>query len=178
MDFKTYFKRQLVLASLTVAIASIIIAVKSLRLTQKSVESANRPYLVISLESIQVTSSIVDYLVLRNYGKSGAIIDSITLDLDYEGLKNQPFTSLENFSIAPGQSIPTAMTYTQSTDSYQRDRVFRLKYHNEQKCYEESFIVGSNQLKFMAFSKPKPSKNTKLEEIISKTAAEMLRRNL
>jgi len=166
-----------IFTSLTIALFSLSVSRKSLKLTQQSIDSANRPYLVIYLETIQISKTIVDYLVLKNFGKSGAIIEKVTLDLPYDGLKRQPFVELNNFSIAPEQSISTSLFDARETETFSDKRIFTIKYSSHSETYTDTFFINDEQLKFMSFSKP-DAKDDLLQTVISKAASEIIRKNL
>ncbi len=83
---------------------------KSLKLTQKSIEEANRPYIVCYMDYVDV-GYFQKYLVIKNFGKTPAIIKSIETDKEIEEFKNgKALDSLNNVTIAPGQKFIRAIS--------------------------------------------------------------------
>lgn len=104
MDLKTIIELISIFATLIISIISIVIAVKSLKLTRKSIEDANRPYVVSSIET-SVSFYIEKYLLIKNYGNTAAKIKSINFSetIDNQNL-NRFIHSIEGAYIAPNQS--------------------------------------------------------------------------
>ena len=86
-----------ILASTLISVISIIIALISLIQTNKITKEANRPSVIIFLESISVTSARNKYLVVKNFGNTPAKIDNIICSREIDfcfGLN--PFKDLIN----------------------------------------------------------------------------------
>lgn len=92
-----------------VSIVSVTIATKSLKLTRKSIEDANKPYISCYVEMVEV-GHFQKYFVIKNYGKTPATILDIRFDKEVTGLGRQGnIDSIKNSLIAPNQKIITAV---------------------------------------------------------------------
>ncbi len=177
MKLSTSDKIQIIsiIATTLISVVSVIIAVATLRQTNKITEEANRPYVVIYLEVIQVTSSFTYYLVIKNFGASGAIIDSVSYFPDFQNkFKNKPFSKLENHFIAPNQSLSTACCFQKPYIPI----TFVINYHQGKKFYTESFIINPEATSSILITKSAPSNSSNLEKIIAHSAQELIRTNL
>lgn len=98
-----------IVVSTLVAITSIFIALKSLKLTRKSIEEANRPYVTCFVSAID-TGFQAKYFVIKNFGKSGARIINIEFNKNLPELgRNGTIDSIINSLIAPNQKFMTAV---------------------------------------------------------------------
>lgn len=98
-----------ILATTIISVVSVIIATKSLRLTRKSIEDANRPYIGCYVEMIEV-GHFQKYFVIKNFGKTPATIIDIKFDKEIKGLGRQgKIDSIKNALIAPNQKFITAV---------------------------------------------------------------------
>ncbi|PLC18144.1 hypothetical protein BV582_04960 [Bacillus paralicheniformis] len=163
-----------------ISIISIFIAVKSLKLTQKSIEDANRPYIVVYRDYIQVLANIHEYIVIKNFGKSGATIESLTFEPNYlDASRNKPiFKNIKNTFIAPGQSIVTPTGLHAFENNRKGVIVATINYRDNIRTYSEKMTLNEEILNDIAFTKSKPSKNESIQTVIAKAAQEFLRKNL
>ena len=165
-----------VIISAVTAITSLIIANKTLKATYHSIDEANRPYVVAYVDSIFVTTHRNDYLIIKNFGKSGAVIDSVTVPSNYHlyGITNDFISSLKNCFIAPNQSFMSSFT------TMHRDGIstFKIKYHDGQKSYEDTFSFNEMICRSCVFSKSEPKEATSLEKAFYHCTEEFLRKDL
>lgn len=92
-------------ATVIISLVSIVIASKSLRMTRKSIEDANKPYIGCYVDMVDV-GHFQKYIVVKNFGKTPATIISIEFDKEIDSLgRNGKLNSLENTLIAPGQNF-------------------------------------------------------------------------
>ncbi|SCM96435.1 Uncharacterized protein BWINRASL_03517 [Bacillus mycoides] len=168
-----------IILTTTISIISVVIAVKSLKTTQKSIEEANRPYVVVYQEQIQVLANIRTYIVVKNFGKTGAVIESLTFEPNYYDAADKPaFKSLENTFIAPGQSIMTVASTNNLPSENGGITVATIKYKDTNQDYTEKISLNTQLIRELIFSKTNPSKSQSIESVITKTAEELLRRNI
>jgi len=94
---------------LITSITAVVISVKSLKLTEKSILNANRPYVTMYVETID-TIYFSKHLVIKNFGKTSAKIKSLdfTSELD-EFNKDNQMQSLVKGMIAPNQKFTTSL---------------------------------------------------------------------
>ncbi|MFC3900098.1 hypothetical protein [Aliicoccus persicus] len=102
-----------ILAATTISVVSIIIATKSLRLTRKSIEDANKPYISCYVEIIEV-AHFQKYFVIKNFGKTPATIIDIIFDKEITGLGRQgKVDSIKNALLVPNQKFITSVDVTE-----------------------------------------------------------------
>ncbi|GGE36053.1 hypothetical protein GCM10011391_13560 [Pullulanibacillus camelliae] len=162
-----------------VSAVAVIISILSLKQTQRSIEQANRPYVVVYRDYIQALDTICEYIIVKNFGRTGAIIDSLEFHPNYLGTRgNNVFEHIDNTFIAPSQSISTVTSY----NAFDNDRSGITKvivaYHNGKKHYQDTIKLNEELDHDLAFAKIKPSKGKSEGEIITKTVQEILRRGL
>lgn len=168
-----------IILTTVISIISVVIAVKSLKVTRKSIEESNRPYVVVYRDYIQVSSSIMEYLVIKNFGKTGATIESLVFKPSYHDSRNKPlFPNLEHTFIAPGQSIMTVVSSNAFKSEREGVTVATIKYKDTIGSYTEKINLNEALMRDITFAKTNPSKSQSIETVISKTAEELLRRNL
>lgn len=133
-----------IFVSLITSIVAIVISVKTLKQNSKMIEESTRPYLVIYGSSTNFQSPNF-YLVLKNFGQSGAIVQSFTSNLDlanYSYNENYvPFSHIAGTTIAPGQSflcnLDTRKLYKESIILE-----FTITYAASNKLYTETFSIN------------------------------------
>jgi len=92
-------------ATTLISIVSVIIALKSLNLTRKSIENSNKPFLACYIEMIEV-GHFQKYLIIKNFGRTPAIITNIHFDRKITGLgRFGEINSIKDAMIAPGQKF-------------------------------------------------------------------------
>ncbi|MGE7944088.1 hypothetical protein ACQKNB_18585 [Lysinibacillus xylanilyticus] len=126
-----------------ISIASVWIALKALQTTKNSIVEANRPYVVIAIETIDI-GFYAKYLVVKNYGNTGAYIKSIKSNHDFSDKYFSNF--LKDFSdkfIAPGQSFITYLDIQQNESHMQ----FEISYTDSNKEYKETFKLDTSLYK-------------------------------
>lgn len=170
-----------IISSTLVGLLSIIIAILALRQTSKSIREANKPYITAYLESITVTDTRVQYLVLKNFGKTGALIKSVTVFPIYEPHigDGQPFQNFNDVSIAPNQSFshPVRIFYSQQ-DPEKLNRQIKISYEFNRKSYCETIEINEVAIAELAITKTSPSKSVTLEKVVSRAVQELIRHNL
>lgn len=167
--------------SLWIAVKSLKQSQKSIELAELSIEEANRPYVVVYRDFIQVLSTAHEYLVIKNFGNTGATIDSLKIDPPYTNdsdIHFNDFSNLKNTFIAPGQSISSAIFANAANNKRSGETKFFIDYHTSQKCYSDIFCINENISRDILVTKTNPSKNKTVEEILVKTSEELLRRSL
>jgi len=151
-----------IIATIIISLVSIWIAVSTLKQTNKITEEANRPYIVVYLETIQVTSSFIQYLVVKNFGNTGAMIDSISYEPEFKNKYDlRPFEEFKNHFIAPNQSITCVCGFEFPCEPI----IFRINYHQDKNFYSESFTINPNALAKLINSRASNSKMSELEKL-------------
>ncbi|MGE7366047.1 hypothetical protein ACQKKE_05310 [Desemzia incerta] len=168
------------LVGLLISIVAVVISILSLKQTQKSIEEANRAYVVVYRDYIQVNLAVHEYIIVKNFGKTGAIIDSIEFYPEYKDSFQEKviFKNIKGTFIAPNQSISTVS----SNNAFYGEREglikVTVKYHSDNKDYIERLTLNEDLIKDLNLSKTSVGKSTRLETVVAKTTEELLRRNL
>ena len=133
-----------IIASLAISIIAIIISCVTLKQNSKMIEESTRPYVIMSLKTTNFSSQHI-YLVLKNYGTSGATITKLSCNHDlskYTGIPTKkPFDNISGSFIAPNQSYITNLNskylYTDENLVFS----FDIEYKNKNKTYSEHFDI-------------------------------------
>lgn len=167
----------------TVGIVISLIALwqskKSIQLTEKSILEANRPVIAVYLEYSQVLNTPKEYLVIKNFGNTPATIDSVKLDAKINIIEDgEIFTQSVPFILAPNQSFSTVLRVN-VFDSQQEEQSINaeINYHDSIQQYSDTFCLNQNLVKDMRFSKSNPGKNSTVQQVLSQTTEEIIRKN-
>lgn len=97
-----------IILSTIISLIAVIISVVTLRQNNKMVEESTRPYVIVYM-GIANFQSPSYYMVLKNFGQTGAHITKFSCDYDLSKCSFSPniipFEHIENTFIAPGQSF-------------------------------------------------------------------------
>lgn len=116
MTVAEYIELGVGLVTAATAVISVLIAVKTLRQNNKMIRNSSRPYIAVSFQSTN-SQSISVYLIIKNYGASGAEIKSLKFSDKLVGVSASkiwapPFEGINGTFLAPGQSIVCAIDTT------------------------------------------------------------------
>ena len=170
-----------------ISIVAVVISVKSLKQSEYSITQANRPYVVVYREYIQILDAVHELIVIKNFGKSGALIESITFSPEYKdrvnGFNKNLFRNINNTFIAPNQSITTVVSIDALNDKAKREGItqvqvsyYDLSSKNKDK-YIEIFKINEDLRKDLVFSKSSPEKRS-ISDVFVSSFMELLRRRI
>lgn len=170
----------LTIVSLTISIIAVKQSQKSIKLTEQSILDANRPYIVVYRDHVQVLSSVHEYTIIKNFGKTGAFVDSLTFTPKFkDSLKGRDvFGHISGTFIAPGQAISTVSSinvFSTPEDTPNIDAT--ISYHDSINHYTDHFTLTTDILHDLYFSKSNPSKNKTVQEVITKASEELIRKS-
>ena len=167
-----------VIASLITSLVAIIISVITLKQNSRMISESTRPYVVMYSQSTNFQSPSL-YLVLKNFGQSGATITKLECDFDlslWSGINNKtPFSNFEGVFIAPGQSFLTNL-YTAKVFEDPHPITFKISYKSEKKSYSDSFTINPSSLSDLV--KSRAATDGKDLKIISYTLQDLVEKNL
>lgn len=164
-----------IIVSTVISIISICIAVKSLKQTNKSICDANKSDVVIYPDFIQVNSIRTNYLIIKNFGKSSAIIDSIDFsNNDFFENTYTPFYNLSKCSIAPNQTFSTIVDYKKYP--YIPFDI-TIKYHDNLGSYEKFFSINTEAMAKQLVGLATSNNQDSLEKTISTIGQELIRKS-
>lgn len=133
-----------IIASLITSVIAIIISVKTLKQNSEMIEESSRPYVAV-YSGITNCQSPSYYIIVKNFGQSGAYITDFSCDFDLSKCSfnenRVPFSHMAGTFISPGQSFicnvrPEAL-FKNSTPI-----TFFLKYRFNEKEYCDSFALN------------------------------------
>lgn len=147
-----------IICSSILSIVAIVISVVTLVQNNKMIFESNKPNIVIFSKVISFTTPY-SYLILKNFGNSGATILNIQYDKDLKSFFDRvPFKNIENTFIAPNQ----AFVYPLLPDFKLDDTIkFTINYKYLNKEYSEDCAVTFEHYKDIAYTKVHSSKDIK-----------------
>lgn len=148
-------------------IMAIVISVLTLIQNNKMIFESNKPYISIFSKIISFNSPHL-FLILKNFGTSGAIIVNIEYDevLDSYFYK-KPFENMKDVFIAPDQSYVYPIDNEENIDSIIN---FKVTYKYLGKIYTENHTVKFSQYHDVAVVKYHSSKDLKeLSEVLQES---------
>lgn len=135
--------------SAVVAVIAVVISVVTLRQNNKMIYEANKPIIEMYIHGIDVHSTH-KYLVIKNFGKTSAKIQSLSFSKDLDAYNNDTrLKSLIGTGIAPNQSFVTIY------DKSFNDRLTAtISYTSEVSKHEEfhEFQLDFGQLNSLRYS--------------------------
>ncbi|MFR1687963.1 MAG: hypothetical protein ACLSVX_12375 [Massilimicrobiota timonensis] len=135
-----------IIASLITSIVAIWISVKTLKQNNQMIEESTRPYITITGKMTNFQNQSF-YLVLKNYGSSGATITKFTCNenlTDYVfDSKYIPFENMCGTFIAPNQSFISNLN-THKLFAKKPNLIFEIEYESQTKHYIERFEISIN----------------------------------
>lgn len=144
MDISTKVNIALCVLSFILAAVSVVTVVITLRQNNRMIENSTRPYISIYFDYIQMGEPI-GYLIVKNFGSSTAIIDSLTYNdviaKHPSSLANLPaiFNGLVGSSIVPGQKFFAPFKLYEYIGG---DSIFDISYHVGNKKYTDHFEIS------------------------------------
>lgn len=176
MDLSTIVNIVLCVLSFVLAAISVVTVVITLRQNSVMIEESSRAIIGIYGEAINPGSPMF-YFVIRNFGRSLAVITKFETDFDFSNCygfsTDTDFLSgLNGCSIAPGQSRICRLNY----DSITRPITFKLEYRSIGKTYSEQMTIDLKA--GVAMVNPKIATTDRELHAISYTLQEMLQKKL
>lgn len=133
-----------IVTSLITSIVAIVISVKTLKQNSDMIEESTRPYIVIYSRTTNFQNPNF-YLVLKNYGQTGATIISLECDHDLKSFSYSenhiPYSHIPDTFVAPGQSYICTLD-TSKLFAKDEKLHFTIKYAANGKTYSDSFVIN------------------------------------
>lgn len=157
--------------SLVTSITAVIISVKSLKLTEKSILDANRPYVTMYVETID-TIYFSKHLVIKNFGKTSAKIKSLHFISELDDFnKEKQMQSIVGGTIAPNQKIATSLK--NNFNEIIKAEIVYLDLNN--KKYKEIIIIKTDMSKDLKWSRQNASEDSNESAAIKHSTHAILR---
>lgn len=133
-----------ILVALSLGVISIFISIKTLQQNRQMIEDSTRPYIVVYVTQTNFDLPL-KYLVVKNFGSSGAQMHFFNCDFDLSQLslvKNQiPFSEIQHSYIAPNQSFVCAIDYDKIVPS-NKHITFNFSYSSGTNTYTEQIKLN------------------------------------
>lgn len=167
-----------IIVSTIVSIIAIVVSVKTLKQNSKMIEESTRPYVVVCGKTANYQEPRF-YLIIKNYGSSGATITKFKCDHDLADFsyssENVPFKNICGTFIAPGQSFITNLK-VKKLFSEELTLHFQIEYKTEFKTYCENMDIVLNSFKDLI--QTRAATNGKELKIISYTLQDLVEKHL
>lgn len=132
-----------IFSSFLFSFVAIIISIRTLNQNNRMIEESTRANISIYGNTVNCQDPKF-YLILKNYGTSGATITKFSCNLDlskYSYDENHiPFSHIEGMYVAPNQSFMTNLNVTKLFEE-KLTLIFDIEYKSLNKTYRESFNI-------------------------------------
>ena len=177
MDIATIVNIILCVLSFILAVTSVITVIITLKQNNKMIEESTRPIITIYTDEINFGTPVF-YLVIKNFGKSAAVITDISYNTDFSNCYRvnngkDYLKELKNAMLAPGQSRVCMLDY----QKVNKEVTFIIKYKSGLgKTYSE--IIKLDLKAGVAMPTLKANTENKELRTISYALQEMVQKNL
>lgn len=166
------------------SIIAVVISTVSLLYVTKSTKDANKPYIVAYTQMVKMSGTIIVYLTIKNFGKTGAYIDKVVATPSLKAgtliKANNPFNYFKHQMIAPNQAYTSGIS-TNSTTASLNVQEFELRVDYESlsgKQFTETFFLDINPLADIELMSAHPDNAKSVEKAIYVTSSERISNNL
>ncbi|MGX7108892.1 hypothetical protein [Facklamia miroungae] len=140
-EITSWIESIVALISLIISVIAILQSRRSIKLTEKSIKEANRPVIVASFDTVNV-STLSKYLVIKNFGQSPAKIESISItDTNVFIDLRKEISVLEGYTFAPGQVFSTELIT--NDDSEVKPFNVSITYSDKDTKYSDKFYINT-----------------------------------
>ena len=175
MDLSTKVNIVLCILSFVLAVISVVTVVITLRQNSKMIEGSTRPYIVIYNDLVNGAGTPLQFLIIRNFGQTAAIIDSLEITPKIDVLySNELFEHMDNQVIAPGQSYSTAFRLVDSSTTLHA----HIVYSSGKKSYTDVFDISQKAISDHVHAKVKVNGTSHALEILAGCFQDYLRSRL
>lgn len=135
----------LCILSFVLAAISVVTVVITLRQNNKMIQNSSRPYVVAVAQIVNFQGPSL-YLVIKNYGNSGATISKVIFSIDlrkYSYSKEfTPFSKISNTFIAPNQSLLCSLDKSKMLKDGFKSFDVSIEYTDGIHNYSDTFIIN------------------------------------
>ncbi len=150
MDFATITNIILCIMSFLLAVISVITVIATVKQNSKMIEGQSRAYVSIYGDFINC-ENISFYLIIKNFGKSNALITSLECDVDLKRFtydeNTVPFSHIKNTTIAPNQAFKCNLERISLFNSEISTINFEISYKCNNKIYSDTFCINLDTFK-------------------------------
>lgn len=178
MDEVTITNIVLSCLSFVLALISIVSVCCTIHQNNKMIENSTRPYVVVTSNKTTFGLKTDFYLIIKNYGKTGAIIRGMESDINLANLSfvsgKVPFGSIEGTFIAPNQSYITVLN-TDKLNEEKDNFNIKIKYTANKKEYCETYRV--NYALYKENQTARTLDNIQIEKTIARTLQDLVEKH-
>ena len=150
----------LCILSFLLAAISVITVVITLRQNHKMIENSTRPYVIVTGQKTNFQEPMF-YVVLKNYGTSGAKIIQLSFDIDIAAYslipEIEPFGYVKGMFIAPGQIVSSVFDKKKfnenKIDTFNATITYSDGIHEYKETYPISYKGLSHNVSYKAATK-------------------------
>ena len=172
------------LASLITIIVTVHQNKKVINQNNEIIETSNRPYLGIYFKTIYVKGQPQNFIILKNFGKTAAIINSIDCSIEIENYlfakSYNPFKHLPGLTVYPDQSFTFSVDGRKISENNITNIIFTICYTP---LYSSKIICEKHTINYTFFRNilyeacPHPTNKENPENEL-KTISDILHRDL
>lgn len=144
MDTSTIVNIILCILSFALAAISVVTVVITIRQNHIMIENSTRPYIAMYSASSDI-QSVHYYLCIKNFGQTGALINSFSCDSDLKQYSYDeeyvPFEHIPNTFISPGQSFVYNVD-PKKLFKNPHPLTFTVEYSANNKKYSDTFSIN------------------------------------
>lgn len=164
-----------IIVSSLIGLIAILVSVITLRQNNKMIEESTRPYVVAYNDLVNGSGTPIQFLIIKNFGQTAAIIDSILINPKVDVIYSDGmFKHMKNQCIAPGQSYTTAFKLSDCSITL----TVEISYHSASKSYNEIFEISQKAISDHVHAKVVANDSTKALKILAGCFQDYLRSNL
>ena len=145
MQISDWINVVLCVLSFLLAAISVVTVVFTLKQNNIMIQNSTRPY-VVAMAQLTNFQEPIFYLVLKNFGASGATIQEMlcSIALNEVSYRDEmtPFNNIEGTFLAPGQKITSALYSEKFKEKNIREFTIHLRYTDGIKVYEEDCPIN------------------------------------
>lgn len=145
MSISDWINVILCILSFVLAVISVVTVVVTLRQNHKMIQNSTRPYVVAEAQVTNFQSPTF-YLVIKNFGNSGAVIKEMECDIDLRLVSYReehiPFSNLNETFIAPRQAITCCLDSLKFKENKIKGFNIRIKYTDGLMDYSEEYYIN------------------------------------
>ena len=179
MTVSDWINLVLSILSFILAAISVVTVVITLRQNNRMIEETNRPYITIYGDETNFSTPQF-YIVIKNFGKTGATITQLKCDIDLSKYSYQtgitPFKNINGTMLAPNQNIVCNIDNKELGKDNVEIINFTISYTANGKIYNENYPVNYFALKKNITTKS--STQDKELKTISYVLQEMVQKDL
>lgn len=176
-----------IIASLVTSVTAIVISVLTLKTTKESIDEANRPYVVAYLNWEWIDEHLREFLVIKNFGVTGATINSIDYSEPWINSHNQKpiFYDMNDYFIAPSQKYVSLAEVDATGKGHPRSRTnpitltINYSWNGHSDSFKHTFTTDAwKQFEASRAESPYWGSEKSTERLIYRIAKEFSRRNM